>query len=775
MVAKSCRATPWSVLLIVGACIAAYAPQAHAGCNLIPGTAKTFNAAQGATNRPFAAPGETLEVRPRPCDPVPTLTAAATDYVVTVIFTPATGLRNAVVLTADGSCAANIDAKLSACAGQLGGGTAICLPAAQSGLAIVDRNGVNTLSFRFPDTDPRCVGGTKNGLPCVSVSDCPGMGTSCAPDNDDRTLSGPATIAVTAPGDALPCQLATATCANQTGLVACVDDYFANDGACGRQVASGVFPHFTALPPPNDYRSDCFDEAPPCLANPMAELRGALDSAGNLLVPVSWQGILVPGSVPIPRILHTSIRAPIGPFSLPDQAFVGSFTPEGGKLPPIFEPVVDPTGSPPNVVTMFGSVDAPYTILRLARRHGSCVGGANDTQRCSTNEDCPGGSCPTTCVGAPSMPCATDLDCGGNGPCGKLFDFSSLAFNGGPLVLPRPFTGQGICQDDGMVCGANCGLTNPCVNFAFEAQTPVTLDSLANQSDQLRALVSSESVTLQDLNGDGTTASGLVVTLRDRETETLQDIGHDGACIIPAPQSSHGRAVCRSSDPPFSFPAVALENDLVAFLESEDGENDCIENDDGDSADGILRVFQLPNIEKSSAVSPPRAVDGALKINGRSLAISNGRVFFRSSEASMAQQKTDTFPFSLEDGTISGDGRFVAFTSTDDMLVLNDTNNNRDVFVLEGHLPARDRAVIRELDDAVSRLGVLAHELRHELGAVVPRQLLGEGRLGRGLRAGDDDSADHAGAASDAGTVAAAPPLASDFFQAMCPITARTR
>ena len=35
------------------------------------------------------------------------------------------------------------------------------------------------------------------------------------------------------------------------------------------------------------------------MANPMAELRGALDSAGNLLVPISWQRILVPGSIPI--------------------------------------------------------------------------------------------------------------------------------------------------------------------------------------------------------------------------------------------------------------------------------------------------------------------------------------------------------------------------------------------------------------------------------------------------------------------------------------------
>ena len=44
-------------------------------------------------------------------------------------------------------------------------------------------------------------------------------------------------------------------------LVACVDDFFANDGACGTAVAEPTFSHFTALPPPNDYADDCFSEA----------------------------------------------------------------------------------------------------------------------------------------------------------------------------------------------------------------------------------------------------------------------------------------------------------------------------------------------------------------------------------------------------------------------------------------------------------------------------------------------------------------------------------
>ena len=413
----------------------------------------------------------------------------------------------------------------------------------------------------------------------------------------------------------------------------------------------------------------------------MAELRAAVDSAGNLLVPINWQQILVPGPIPIPRILHSTIRSPIGPFSVPDPVFVGSFTPEGGKLPPIFEPVIDPTAADPNVFNLFGSVDAPYTILRVGRRHGTCAGGTNDTQRCSSNEDCPGGTCPTTCVGDPSMQCATDGDCGVNAPCGKLFDLGALAFNGGPLILPRPFVGQGVCQDDGMSCMANCGITNPCVNFALQATTPVTLDSLANQTEEMRALVAGETVALQDLNGDGTTNSGLVVTLRDRETETIQDIGHDSACGVFT-GVSRGRAVCRVRDARFVFPAVALESDIVAFLESEEGEQKCDANNDNDWADGILRVFKLPNIEKSSAVSPPRAVSGALKINGRSLVVSNGRVFFRSEEASMAQQKDDDFTaMAMDDAVISRDAQFLAFSSPDNTLAM-DTNGLPDVFVL---------------------------------------------------------------------------------------------
>jgi len=125
-------------------------------------------------------------------------------------------------------------------------------------------------------------------------------------------LSGPATIAVTSamPG-ALPCQLATNSCATQSGLVACVDDFFANDGTCGRTGLQGTFNHFTALPTPNDFRGDCWDTMPPCMPG-TTPFRVTTDKDGNILVPMDWRGILVnQNQVPVPRLLTATLSSPI--------------------------------------------------------------------------------------------------------------------------------------------------------------------------------------------------------------------------------------------------------------------------------------------------------------------------------------------------------------------------------------------------------------------------------------------------------------------------------
>src|SRR5687767_5169973 len=73
----------------------------QAACNLIPGTEKSFSAALGAANRPFAAPGERLELRLRPCDASPGVLADGDDHVVTLVFEPLAGSKRVVVLAAD--------------------------------------------------------------------------------------------------------------------------------------------------------------------------------------------------------------------------------------------------------------------------------------------------------------------------------------------------------------------------------------------------------------------------------------------------------------------------------------------------------------------------------------------------------------------------------------------------------------------------------------------------------------------------------------------------
>src|SRR5262249_49168546 len=139
-------------------------------------------------------------------------------------------------------------------------------------MALVERDGTRHLSFRFPDTDAL--------LP---------------PSGDGRTLAGPAAIAVSRLGDPLPCAVAATPCASQSGLLACIDELYADGGTCARQPARGPFSHFTALPFPNDFQADCFQSIPPCTVS-ASELRVAIDAAGNVVAPMDWRGILVRAS-----------------------------------------------------------------------------------------------------------------------------------------------------------------------------------------------------------------------------------------------------------------------------------------------------------------------------------------------------------------------------------------------------------------------------------------------------------------------------------------------
>src|SRR5690242_8732552 len=96
----------WTVL---GAVILAAPHEAGAACNLIPSASQRFRSDLGATNRPFAAPGDFVEVGVQPgrCDTAsPGFSPTAGDHVVTLIFTPPGGQARVVFLGTD-DCATN--------------------------------------------------------------------------------------------------------------------------------------------------------------------------------------------------------------------------------------------------------------------------------------------------------------------------------------------------------------------------------------------------------------------------------------------------------------------------------------------------------------------------------------------------------------------------------------------------------------------------------------------------------------------------------------------
>src|SRR5262245_9829024 len=676
--------------------------EAHAGCNVIPGATQTFRASQTTVDRPYSAPGDfvTLGLDPTCYTVERAFSTNPADQVVTVVFTPPqNGPRNVVVLASSARCAG---VSPHTCPRAV----TTCLPIDQLQQPIaVEVPDPQHLRFRFPDTDGLVRGAT-----------------------DALTLTGAATIAVTRATDPLPCALTRRPCAGQPGLLACVDSLFAADGTCGT-TPDPVFPHFTALPFPNDYQALCTTPSPPCTGL-RQELRFTVDTAGNVLLPMDWRGILVnKDAVPVPRLLRAStqleaIEGSGGLIRIPGPAFLASYdNATGRKLPPIFDPQVDPKDL--SAATLFGSADTPIAVLRVARRMTAlrCAGGTAADHECGTASDCPGGSCAPrflACAAGsptPGTPCTGDQDCGGGtGSCGEatcaggqqaghscqadadcpggecgagLFTFTDRLLDGmGPVVL-RPGACVGgtnalaACTDSAGCPGGQCG------SVLAQALDPVPLDGLV-ETPSTFAFVKEEAIGTgvpgeevgQDLNGDGDTTDH-VVTLVDRTTGQPQPIGADGA---------PGRAVARIQQPPFSFPAVAAEEDVVAFLEPEPGQGNQDENHNGRVFDTVVRVFGLGGGELTSD-SAPITADAAPVINGRSLVVSNRRVIFRTSEAAVARQTTTRVSVA-SDGTqgnagtqylpqpaISADGRFVAFQSDASNLVAGDTNGFYDVFV----------------------------------------------------------------------------------------------
>ncbi len=645
----------------------------YAACNIIPGTSQTFRSTLGATNRPFARPGDVIDLRlAAACDAAsPGFPPAAADNIVSFLFTPPSGpaeRNNLVVVAAD--CGA-LASQLTACSDRPDIAAATCVTANREGspldIEVVESGVPGRLRVRFPDTDVRI--------------DAP---------TDDRTLSGPVSIAVTRPGDPLPCGLASTSCASQSGLTACIDSLFETDGSCG-DTAHSVFSRFTALPPPNSYQDICFDPAPPCTAS-ASEIRFTTDADGNILIPMDWRGILVGQGIPIARLLRGSsaVEAFSGggePVRIPGSSFLRAYSPEGSVLPPVFDPQADPSAV--HEATLFGSADAPETVLRIARRssdYRECDAGANAGAPCNENSECPGGSCVSAvCNDGPNAgtTCSGDDECAG-AECGQaLFEFRNrYEDNIGPVLIPR-FGGASACQSgtsQGQACSSDSDCPgSTCVAYRLIAQDPVPLEGLS-QSVQMYAFVAAEAVDARDLNGDGDSSDD-VIRLADRSTGVTQPIGTAGAS---------GRATTRVRRPPFSYPAVAVEHDVVSFLEPEPLQGAVDSNGDGDVADTILRLYRLSGgVELTSGLDLTAAASDSL--DGRPVVISDGRAFFLHDEASRALHQVERInrmgdgsgsPGVASQATLSEDGRYVAFISLYPLLP-SDTDSQFDCYLLD--------------------------------------------------------------------------------------------
>jgi cysteine-rich repeat protein len=565
---------------------------AEAVCNAIPAATDIYRGALGSLNRPFASPGDYVgvEVRTAICDRESAgLSLDASQYVVTVLFAPppgssqgANGAPHAVVLTDD---CTSVATQLSACQATLApvGGSAVCqnlgVQPGAAELFLRDEQGQlgiprRELFFRFPEA------GADFGLAA------------------GHTLSGPAKVIVTAKGAPLQCGLASQTCraaelADASFAIACIDQIFELDGSCdeGAGDVDPTFGHFTALPPPNDFAALCdpqpgpADPAEPCQSG-AAELLATTDAAGNVLVPFDYSGVLKRSGVgadglPVARLgrIDTNgieaFRGTAGLLILTDPDLVSSHAPEGLRLPAVFTPLLGASAN----LALFGSLDAPRGVIRLAPALQQCVGGLSDGELCSDADDCTGGSCVRP---AP------------------LFEFRDRYADAGtgPVAIPD-------------------------LNYALAAQTSLQLSGV-QETSQLFTLLVNESVEGRDLNGDGD-QNDLVASVASKSDGSIANLS-----LGIARQASNG----------ILTPILAAEDDKVVAVVSEARQKANL-NGDLDASDAIVMAFErgsTMDLLSGQDVSEPPEVEFEREavtlplLDRRALRVANGLAYYSTIE-----------------------------------------------------------------------------------------------------------------------------------------------
>lgn len=637
---------------------------AGAVCNVIPAARSTFRGTKGALDRPFAGPGDWVEIaHDEACEPAPVAFSPLQDgNVVTVAFRPLSGGTPHVVVVSPKRCDfPDVAERVAQCAAD-SGAIVTCLDTraeTTAHLGVVDAGGGRqVLRFRFPDTSAL---------------------VGAAPP--DTTLTGPAAIAVSRlDGPArLPCGLARPDrrCTDEPDAVACVDRVLARDGTTCSGAAHPTFPHFTALPRRNDYRQVCSDGIADCTGK-ADFLRMTVDAEGNLLIPMDWRGVKLDDGG-IARLVrgHSTVEAFHGrrrPIRVPKGA-VASFSPKGAALEPALDAQVDDTLGAS--FTLFGSVDADEGVIRIARYPAptrQCSGGPADGLPCALSDGtellaCPGeGTCASaaTCTGGirSGLRCFADADCP-DAECGPgLFEFRDRLWHGvGPVLLGRRRCLAGPAYGDACVDDAGCP-GGQCTELEATATDAVPLGALL-QGEQQSAFVVLESDTTGDLNRDEDTRDD-VLRLFDRRSGTPVALRSDGAA---------GRAVVRVRQPPFSHAAVQLDGPLTVFLESEAAEGHRDQSGNDRANDSLLRAVRADGTRMEPPSPAGLLADAAPRINGRSTVAAGGVIVFRTREAALARSEAHPVlpddagqPMWSYDGLVAlaDRGRLLAFDSAGD-------------------------------------------------------------------------------------------------------------
>lgn len=330
------------------------AASGQAVCNAIPGATTSHRGAVGTLNRPFASPGDYvgIEVNRGVCENNlrQGLSSLGADHVVTVLFDPPNGPRNAVVLAS--SCGAAL------------GGIAVCASRGPGGLFIRDSKSKagsprRELFFQMPLESEMAV---PFGLAA------------------NHTLSGPAKLIVTTTGSPLECATVASTrcAAAETsgslglGTLACIDELYEFDGSCDQAVSDidPVFGHFVALPTPKDFAAICEISSDPNCGGSTEPIRFTTDIAGNVLAPFDYGRILKEigaDGVPVARLARVRLTSFIGGQAAPQlpNGVVSSHAPEGARLPPFFTPLSNPNAA--GATSLLGSIDAERGVVRVAR------------------------------------------------------------------------------------------------------------------------------------------------------------------------------------------------------------------------------------------------------------------------------------------------------------------------------------------------------------------------------------------------------------------------